>query len=91
MGLSDYYIYTGDLEYIRQNYVLGKILDYWGGMLDLGASPIYLQGRYFLGVCPTAPGYETFEIKPALGGLDWMEGVVPTPNGKIEVYMDQVE
>lgn len=29
-----------------------------------GASPIYLIGRYFMGLKPTAPGYETFEIAP---------------------------
>ncbi|QES90941.1 Bacterial alpha-L-rhamnosidase [Rhizosphaericola mali] len=51
-----------------------------------GASPIYLLGRYYLGVSPTSPGFETYEIKPALGGLKWMDGVVPTPNGEVRVY-----
>ena len=50
-----------------------------------GASPIYLIGKYFLGVTPTKPGYEEYEIRPTLGGLDWMEGDVPTPFGKIHV------
>lgn len=53
-----------------------------------GASPIYLLGKYFIGVKPTAPGYEKFEIRPVLGDLKWMEGVVPTPNGSVKVYMD---
>ena len=53
-----------------------------------GASPIYLLGKYFLGVKPVKPGYETFEIRPVLGDLNWMEGNVPTPAGTIEVYMD---
>jgi hypothetical protein len=53
-----------------------------------GASPIYILGKYFLGVKPTKPGYETYEIRPVLGGLDWMEGEVPTPFGKIHVRMD---
>ncbi len=52
-----------------------------------GASPIYLIGKYFLGVTPTKPGYEEYEIRPTLGGLDWMEGDVPTPFGKIHVRM----
>lgn len=53
-----------------------------------GASPIYLLGKYFLGVKPTAPGYRQWEARPCLGGLKWMEGTVPTPNGTIHVYMD---
>lgn len=51
-----------------------------------GASPIYLLGKYYLGVSPTKPGYETYTIQPLLGGLEWMQGKVPTPNGDIELY-----
>jgi hypothetical protein len=54
-----------------------------------GASPVYLLGKYYLGVRPTKPGYEEFEIHPSLGGLEWMEGDVPTPHGMIHVYMDR--
>lgn len=56
-----------------------------------GASPIYLTGKYFLGVRPTKPGYEEYEVHPALGGLKWMEGDVPTPFGKIHVKMNTHE
>ena len=56
-----------------------------------GASPIYIIGKYFLGVRPAMPGYETYEIRPILGGLEWMEGEVPTPFGKISVKMNQQE
>jgi hypothetical protein len=103
----------------EQPYVLKEMKDYWGGMLNLGAtsfweeynpakngadhyamygrpfgkslchawgaSPIYLLGKYYLGVKPTAPGYQTYLIEPALGGLQWMKGSVPTPNGDIVV------
>lgn len=51
-----------------------------------GASPIYLLGKYYLGVKPTSPGYATYLIEPKLGGLEWMEGQVPTPAGIISVY-----
>lgn len=54
-----------------------------------GASPVYLLGKYYLGVRPTRPGYEEFEIRPSLGDLEWMEGDVPTPHGLIHVYMDR--
>ena len=50
-----------------------------------GASPIYLFGRYVLGVEPTKPGYAEYVVAPDLGGLDWAEGVVPTPHGPITV------
>ena len=53
-----------------------------------GASPIYLLGRYFLGVAPTKAGYEEYEVRPVLGGLAWMRGRVPTPFGGIEVDVE---
>ncbi|MFD0990046.1 alpha-rhamnosidase [Mariniflexile jejuense] len=51
-----------------------------------GASPIYLFGKYYLGVKPTKPGYAEYEIKPNLGGLQWIEGKVPIPNGDVSLY-----
>jgi hypothetical protein len=105
----------------EQDYVLKQMMDYWGGMLNLGAtsfweeydpskkgaehfamygrefgkslchawgaSPIYLLGKYYLGVKPTSAGYSTYSIEPNLGGLKWMEGAVPTPAGNIEMYV----
>lgn len=109
----------------EQEFVLDEIRDYWGGMLNLGAtsfwekydpkqsgkehlemygrpygkslchawgaSPIYLFGKYYIGVKPTSAGYKTYEIKPNLGGLKWMEGKVPTPNGAVELYCNTKE
>jgi hypothetical protein len=54
-----------------------------------GASPIYLFGKYYLGVTPTQPGYREFRVAPSLGGLQWIDGRVPTPRGNIAVYMDE--
>ncbi len=54
-----------------------------------GASPIYLLGKYYLGVKPVKEGYKEFSVTPVLGGLEWMEGGVPTPAGDIQVYMDK--
>jgi len=56
-----------------------------------GASPIYLLGKYYLGVQPITAGYETYLIEPNLGGLAWMEGKVPTQNGDIELYSSRKE
>lgn len=61
-----------------------------------GASPIYLLGRYYLGVEPLLPGYghalspqPAYRISPTLAGLDWMRGDVPTPHGLIHIEMTQ--
>ena len=35
------------------------------------------------------PGYETYEVHPTLGGLEWMEGEVPTPFGKISIKIQE--
>lgn len=109
----------------EQKYVLDEIRDYWGGMLDLGAtsfwekynpkegypellamygrpfgkslchawgaSPIYLLGKYFLGIGPVEPGYQSYIVEPCLGDLQWMEGDVPTPDGKIHLYCSTKE
>ena len=56
-----------------------------------GASPVYLLGKYYLGVRPTKPGYEEFEVCPSLGDLEWIAGDVPTPNGMIHVEMNRHE
>ena len=106
----------------EQDYVLKEMKNYWGGMLNLGAttfweeydpskkgvehyamygrpfgkslchawgaSPIYLLGKYYLGVKPTSPGYATYNVEPVLGGLKWMKGTVPTPSGNIEIFCD---
>ena len=34
-----------------------------------GASPIYLIGRYIVGLRPTSAGYETFEVAPQTGAV----------------------
>ncbi len=104
----------GKLDHVRQ-----QILDYWGGMIKLGAtsiweeydprkegaqhyamyglpygkslchawgaSPIYLLGKYFLGVSADKDG---FTVQPDLGGLDWMEGTVPLAQGSVRVSCD---
>src|SRR5699024_4387726 len=44
-----------------------------------GANPVYLCGKYLLGITPTSPGYKTYQIAPSLAGLKWIKGEVPTP------------
>lgn len=53
-----------------------------------GAGPIYLFGRYYLGVRPTSAGYETFTVKPNLGNLKRISGVAPVNGGVVSVTLD---
>ena len=74
----------GDAQYAMYGRPFGKSLCHaWG------ASPIFLLGKYYLGVQPTSPGYNTYEVRPALGGLKWIKGSVPYKGGDISVYCDQ--
>ena len=54
-----------------------------------GASPIYLLGKYALGVRPTSAGYRTFDIVPSLMCFDSFEGYVPILDGGVSVKMDK--
>ena len=54
-----------------------------------GASPIYLLGKYALGVSPTDVGYSKYEVKPNLMSFEYFKGTVPTPNGTITVKMNK--
>lgn len=103
----------------KKEYVLESILDYWGAMINAGAttfweeftpdmdwkeqlgmygrkygkslchawgaSPIYLIGRYFLGVRPTSIGYETFVVEPDLEDVSEIDAVMPIKNGSITI------
>lgn len=52
-----------------------------------GAGPIYLFGRYYLGVYATSPGYETFNVEPRLGGLGQIRGSVPVNGGEVALEL----
>ena len=54
-----------------------------------GAGPIYLFGRYYLGVHATAAGYETFTVEPSLGGLEEICGTVPVGEGTVTVKLNK--
>ena len=103
----------------QHDLVLQEMKDYWGGMINegatsfwekyipgengtehlqmygrpygkslchaWGASPLYILGRYFLGIRPLKPGYEEWECRPNLSTLSYMKGSVPTPHGPIHL------
>lgn len=55
-----------------------------------GASPIYLYGRYALGVYPTGVGYSTFSVEPHDMGVGKFHGRVPIgeDGGYVDVSFD---
>lgn len=54
-----------------------------------GAGPIYLFGRYYLGVYATSAGYDTFTVEPSLGGLEKICGTVPVGEGTVTVKLNK--
>lgn len=57
----------------------GSLCHGWSGI------PAWFYGAYVLGVKPTAPGFAEYEVDPVGGVFSHAEGVVPTPDGQIEV------
>jgi hypothetical protein len=55
------------------------------------ASPIYLLGRYFLGVRPTSPGYKTYCVEPQLDFFDKIDAVVPVGERSVHILYENGE
>lgn len=49
------------------------------------AIPIYFYYAYGLGVRPTKPGFHAYTVAPAETGAAFYSGVVPTPNGALQI------
>ena len=100
-------------------YVFDEIKNYWGGMVDMGATtfwemykpdekkplcfesygrkygkslchawgstPIYLIGKYYLGLVPTKIGYKEFKLTPQLEYLGDFDISLPINKGSINI------
>ena len=53
-----------------------------------GASPIYLLGRYFMGIRPLCPGGERFEVKPHLEFFENLDCRFPIADGTVRIKWD---
>lgn len=53
-----------------------------------GASPIYLLGRYFMGIRPLCPGEERFEVKPHLEFFENLDCRFPIADGTVRIKWD---
>jgi hypothetical protein len=68
----------------------------WSGITSLAhpwsAGPGFWISQNLLGVRPTTPGFQEFEVSPQLtGSLAQVSGVVPTVLGVFEISMDLVQ
>ena len=73
---------TGRAQYGMYGDPFGKSLCHaWG------ASPIYLLGRYFLGGKPTAPGYKSYEVKPAARFFDKLDCTIPVGSRSVHITL----
>lgn len=69
----------GAEQYAMYGDIYGKSLCHaWG------ASPIYLLGKYFLGLRPTGIGYSTFEITPHLNRFEDLHATLPVKDGQVD-------
>lgn len=70
----------GTDKYAMYNRPYGKSLCHaWG------ASPLYLIGKYYVGLEPSSAGYTTFNLKPVLSNLEWFDAEMPLNNGSVKV------
>ena len=73
---------SGKEHYAMYGDPFGKSLCHaWGG------SPVYLLGRYFMGLQPTAPGYATFTIHPHLSMFNELQCSLPVKNGAVHYHV----
>lgn len=52
-------------------------------------SPIYLIGRYYMGVRPLKPGYEEFEVAPRCSSFEELECTVPVKGGTVVIQYNK--
>jgi hypothetical protein len=74
---------------------LDDALDFYGRPFGLSlchawsGGPAMLLPAYVAGVRPAEPGWAKVVIEPDLGDLEWLNCVVPTPYGLIQVRADR--
>ena len=79
---------TGKQQFAMYGDPFGKSLCHaWG------SSPVYLLGRYFMGLQPTSAGYSTFEVAPHLTMFEHLDCTLPIKGGSVHfrVHDGQVD
>jgi hypothetical protein len=67
----------------KEGWDMGDYSHAWSG------TPTYQLMSQVLGVTPGEPGFETINIKPVLGDLEWIRGTIPTPCGDVQAEWTQ--
>jgi hypothetical protein len=70
-----------------------KSYDFGGGTYNHAWSggPLTLLSMYVAGVRPIKPGYEEYEVMPALDSLTSAECIVPSVRGQIRVAVEKID
>lgn len=55
----------------------------WGDRSHPDTGAAHILSGYILGVQPLTTGFKTFLVKPNMYGIDYCEGLIPTPYGNI--------
>lgn len=82
---------TGDfVTHRRISDLQGPSWDTWDSYSHgWSAAPTALMQSHLLGIRPTAPGFSRFTIQPWLADLDFAEGAIPTPHGRISARVEK--
>lgn len=64
-------------------YFAGSLCHAWSSL------PVYLSGGIILGVKPLDAGFKRFEVKPYHAGMTEAKGIIPTPEGNIEIQWEK--
>lgn len=52
-------------------------------------APLIILSRYVCGITPLQPLFKEFQVKPQLCDLDYIRTAVPTPGGRISLYVSK--
>ena len=77
---------TGGEKYSMYGRKYGKSLCH-----SWGASPVYLIGKYLVGLKPAEDGYKKFRLCPYLDGKTFFEAAMPLNEGRLEVSYKEGE
>lgn len=70
----------------------GSLKEVWNGFdcdysHSWSATPAYQIAARVLGIEPGRPGFEVLSVSPSLGDLAWASGLVPVPQGPVQVSL----
>jgi alpha-L-rhamnosidase len=61
----------------------------WGDLSHPDTAMAHILTGYLLGIRPQEPGYKRFTFHPYPCGLEYAEGIIPTPSGEIRARWEE--